>query len=186
MTQVSANKVVTLVFELKDKSGKVLDQADDTSPLVYLHGVGNLPEGIERAADGMTAGQKKHAALAAKDAFGERDPSKVEKIGRHHLGKNAKGVRVGDMLSLESKDGAAKEAVVVALTPVTMTLDFNHPLAGMDVELDLHVVALRDSTQEERDHGHAHGDDHEGHGHDHDHAHEHDHGHAHEHDHGHK
>lgn len=209
MTQVENNKVVSLLFTLKDKQGNTLDQATEQSPLVYLHGHGNLPPGIERQAAGMALGQQKDVDLAAKDAFGDRDPNKVEKIGRHHLGKNAKGVRLGDMLQLQTKDGQVREATVTALTPVTITLDFNHPLAGMDVSLSLKVLAMRDATDEEKAHGHAHGaDGHEGHDHghgdhdhDHDHGHDHDHhghdhahehhdhdhaGHSHDHDHGHK
>ncbi|GEM_PF-602149 len=187
MTQVAAHKVVSLAFTLKDKEGNTLDQAPEDSPLVYLHGHNNLPPGIERQADGMDQGAHKEVQLTAKDAFGDRDPAKVEKIGRHHLGKNAKGVRLGDMLQLQTKDGQVREATVTALTPVTITLDFNHPLAGMDVGLSLKVLSVRDATDEEKAHGHAHGaDGHEGHddhGHDHDHDHDHDHAHEHGHDH---
>ncbi|MBI5498061.1 MAG: peptidylprolyl isomerase [Deltaproteobacteria bacterium] len=180
MTHVAANKVVTMSFQLKDKDGKLLDEADATHPLTYLHGHDNLPTGIEKVVEGAAVGEAREAALAAKDAFGTRDEAKVEKIGRHHLPAKAK-VRVGDLLTLESRDGV-RDAVVTALTPVTVTLDFNHPLAGRDVQVAMKVISIRDASDEEKEHGHAHGP--EGHGHDHDHDHGHEHEHDHEHDHG--
>ena len=191
--QVASNSVVKLAFKLQS-AGEVLDEAEDKDPLVYLHGVGTLPKGLEDAITGMSPGERKDVHLEPAVAFGERDPAKVEKVGRHRMGNKAR-FRVGDNLTLETGDGV-KQATVTAMTPVTVTLDFNHPLAGVAIDVSIHVLDVRDSTDGERTHGHAHGwdgtehahdhshdHDHEGHDHDHDHgAHDHDHG-GHDHDH---
>lgn len=182
MSTVESNKVVQLVFKLKNAKGETLDEAGEKSPLVYLHGAGALPAGIEKQLNGMAAGDKKDAHLTAADAFGVRDEKRIEKVGRHHFGAKAR-FKVGDVLRLETEEGV-KEATVLAMTPVTVTLDFNHPLAGQELDVSLHVLAARDATDEEKAHGHAHGwegkphnagghdhsHDHEGHDHDHDHA----------------
>jgi len=187
MTQVADNKVVTLAFVLKDKSGEILDQSDEENPLVYLHGLGTLPKGVEGALNGMNVGDKKDVDVAAADAFGVRDETKVEKVARHKLGKNIKPKK-GDVLRIETEEGV-NDVTVVNVTPVTVTLDLNHPLAGRDIQCSLHVLAVRDASAEEIEHRHAHGPDghghdhhdHEGHDHDHDHA-GHDHSHSHDHD----
>ena len=46
-----------------------------------------------------------------------------------------------------------------------MTVDGNHPLAGVALNFDIKVEAIREATAEELEHGHAHGPD--GHHHDH-------------------
>ena len=38
-----------------------------------------------------------------------------------------------------------------------ITIDFNHPFAGMNLNFDLELVDVRDATVEELAHGHVHG-----------------------------
>jgi FKBP-type peptidyl-prolyl cis-trans isomerase SlyD len=37
-------------------------------------------------------------------------------------------------------------------------IDFNHPMAGVDLFFTGHVANVRDAEQAELDHGHIHGD----------------------------
>jgi len=53
--------------------------------------------------------------------------------------------------------------IVTEISDDQVTLDANHPLAGMALNFDVKVVAVRASTEEERTHGHAH--DADGHAH---------------------
>jgi FKBP-type peptidyl-prolyl cis-trans isomerase SlyD len=39
----------------------------------------------------------------------------------------------------------------------TVTIDFNHPLAGKNLNFDLELLDVRDATAEELAHGHVHG-----------------------------
>ena len=39
----------------------------------------------------------------------------------------------------------------------TVTVDGNHPLAGMSLNFDVQITEVREATQEEKDHGHVHG-----------------------------
>jgi FKBP-type peptidyl-prolyl cis-trans isomerase SlyD len=171
MTQVANDKVASVVLTLKDNAGQVLDEAPESHPLVYLHGRGQLPLGIERALEGMGPLENKDVHLSAEDAFGRHDPSKIEKMARHRLGGKVKAKK-GDILRVQTEDGII-EATVLALTPVTVTLDFNHPLAGKELDVSLRVLKVRDATAEELSHGHVHGEGGVDHGHEH--AHEHDH-----------
>jgi FKBP-type peptidyl-prolyl cis-trans isomerase SlyD len=44
-----------------------------------------------------------------------------------------------------------------------VTLDANHPLAGVDLAFEVEITAVRAATPEELAHGHAHGADGAGH-----------------------
>jgi FKBP-type peptidyl-prolyl cis-trans isomerase SlyD len=65
-------------------------------------------------------------------------------------------IKVGDRF----RAGSGPQAPVVVVTAVTethVTLDGNHPLAGMDLAFDIEVTEVRDATEEELAHGHVHG-----------------------------
>jgi len=51
------------------------------------------------------------------------------------------------------------EATIVAINEDTVTLDFNHPLAGKSLNFDVNILEVREATPEEIEHGHVHGDD---------------------------
>jgi len=46
---------------------------------------------------------------------------------------------------------------VLDVNPEQVTVDANHPLAGVTLNFDVKVVDVRDATQDELSHGHAHG-----------------------------
>jgi FKBP-type peptidyl-prolyl cis-trans isomerase SlyD len=46
---------------------------------------------------------------------------------------------------------------VTAVSPEEITVDANHPLAGMELKFDVTIVNVRAATKEELDHGHVHG-----------------------------
>jgi FKBP-type peptidyl-prolyl cis-trans isomerase SlyD len=37
-------------------------------------------------------------------------------------------------------------------------MDFNHPLAGVDLHFEVEVLEIREATKDELDHGHVHGE----------------------------
>jgi FKBP-type peptidyl-prolyl cis-trans isomerase SlyD len=39
----------------------------------------------------------------------------------------------------------------------SITVDGNHPLAGVELNFSVEVLEVRDATKEELDHGHVHG-----------------------------
>ncbi|MGB5524443.1 MAG: FKBP-type peptidyl-prolyl cis-trans isomerase, partial [Polyangiales bacterium] len=56
-SKITANKVVTLSYTLRDDGGEVIDQSSDGSPLLYLHGARNIVPGLEEQLDGVAEGE---------------------------------------------------------------------------------------------------------------------------------
>jgi FKBP-type peptidyl-prolyl cis-trans isomerase SlyD len=44
----------------------------------------------------------------------------------------------------------------------TVTIDGNHPMAGIDLNFDVSVLDVREASEEELQHGHVHSHSHEG------------------------
>ncbi|HMF44018.1 MAG TPA: peptidylprolyl isomerase [Polyangia bacterium] len=152
--EVGADKAVTIHYTLRDDAGEVLDSSEGREGLTYLHGAGNIVPGLEKALDGKQVGDELKVKIAPADGYGERDEENIRKVPRRRLpeGKIAPGMR----LRLQTDHGP----MIVAVTAVEgdyVTIDGNHPLAGMTLHFEVKVVEVRDATAEERTHGHVHG-----------------------------
>ncbi len=168
--KVSHLSVVTLDYTVSDESGAVLDSTEGRSPLVYLHGAGYLVPGLEKALNERVAGDQFTLAVPAAEAYGEYDEDLVQKVP----GELFDGMEVaeGDSFVADTDDGH-RPVTVVEVGEDFVKVDANHPLAGMNLNFEVAVKAVRAATAEEIAHGHVHGQDGcGGHGHDHEHAHE--------------
>ncbi len=63
--EISADKVVTIHYTLKDDAGAVLDSSTGGEPLAYIQGHGNLVSGLEKALEGKAGGQQGRGLRAA-------------------------------------------------------------------------------------------------------------------------
>lgn len=153
-------RVISFHYTLWNKGGDVLDKSEDGQPLAYLEGAGQIIEGLERVIALMSVGDKRKVDVAAKDAYGEKDPSLLFKVPASQFPK--KSLKVGDMFQ-SNEAGDHSVYTVVAIQSEHVELDGNHPLAGQDLTFEVEIAGMREATPQELQHGHAHG----GHGHDH-------------------
>lgn len=145
-------------YKLTDPQGQVLDSSHGHGPMAYLHGVGQIIPGLEKALEGKGAGEKLAVTVEPDEAYGPRDEQKVRTVMRSKFGRNAR-VEVGMQFQAQSPDGAHGVARVIGLEGDVVTVDANHPLAGVPLTFEVSIEAIRDATDEELEHGHAHGPD---------------------------
>jgi FKBP-type peptidyl-prolyl cis-trans isomerase SlyD len=153
--QIEDNVVVTLQYKLWLDDGEMVEESDADDPLMYLHGHDNIIPGLERALQGMRVGDKKRIVVEPEDAYGEYDPDDVEELALSALPPEL-NPEVGMVLAMEDSEGHEFEAVVTDLDEDTITLDFNHPMAGERLTFDVTITELREASKEELDHGHVH------------------------------
>jgi len=145
---------------LRNDAGEVLDSSKGAEPLTYIHGIGQIIPGLEAALVGRTAGDSLQVRIPAAEAYGERDPDRVQTARRSQFGGETP--EVGLQVRADGPDGP-EVLTIVAVEGDVVTLDANHPLAGIPLTFDVTVAAVRAATEQELAHGHAHGS----HGHDH-------------------
>jgi FKBP-type peptidyl-prolyl cis-trans isomerase SlyD len=138
--------------------GEVVDASDENEPLEFLQGYQNVIPGLERALYGMKIGESKEITVAPKDGYGEVDPDALIDVPRSEFPKDFE-VKPGVDLQLQNQDGELLNAVIVSVSPTTVKLDLNHPLAGKELFFRVSITDLRVATEEELSHGHVHGDD---------------------------
>ena len=152
---VGPGKVVTVAYELKDDEGDVIDTSEDSEPLIYLHGAGNVVDGIENALRGKAVGDRLSVVVPPEDGYGERDEAGVQEVPRKSFDPEAE-LEVGALFMTEDDSGNPIPFWVVEVAEETVVVDLNHPLAGETLHVRAEVLAIRDATPEEREHGHSH------------------------------
>ena len=65
-------------------------------------------------------------------------------------------VEPGMTFQAQGPDGATQRIVVTGVEGDSVTIDANHPLAGVQLHFDVQVVGVREATDEEIAHGHVH------------------------------
>ena len=152
---IAQNRVVTMHYTLKDEQGETIDSSQGHEPLAYIQGIGNIIPGLEDALEGKTKGDKLEVTIAPEDGYGERQENMVQKVAKSGFQGDEELV-VGMQVQVETKNGPAI-AMVSEIAGEDVTLDLNHPLAGVTLNFDVEVMDVREATDEELDHGHVHG-----------------------------
>jgi FKBP-type peptidyl-prolyl cis-trans isomerase SlyD len=139
--------------------GEVLDSSKDAGPLQFLAGYDNIVPGLEREMVGMKIGESKNVLVLPEDGYGEFDEEAFMEVPRSEFPSDME-LETGLELHVTDEDGQHQFAFVESFNDKTVHLDFNHPLAGAELQFNVKVVALREATKEELDHGHAHEEGH--------------------------
>ena len=136
--------LVSLDVSMYDAQGELLEKTE--SPLVYLHGAGDIFPRVEAALAGHEAGFRASVMLEPEDAFGDADASLVHLVECRKLGPK---VEAG--MRYEGLPGRA-DGRIYTVTDVAegmAVLDGNHPLAGYALRFDLHVRRVERASEED-------------------------------------
>ena len=149
--KIEANKVVEFTYVL-EVEGVVVDKTVE-KPLDYIHGTGSLLPKLEEHIEGMEPGCKFDVTLAAADAYGEIDPDRVIDLPKAAFEINGE-VREdllvpGNTIPMLNSVGAVIPGVVLEVTPETVKMDLNHPMAGKTLHFTGEVVSVREATEQE-------------------------------------
>lgn len=149
--QISKHKVAAIHYTLTDNSGMVLDSSQGREPLHYIQGIGNLIPGMEEGLEGKIKGDKFKLTIAPEKGYGVKDDKLTQKVPRSAFG--AQKIEKG--MQFQTNHGQVVTITEIGLSEITV--DANHPLAGVTLNFDVEVISVREATEEELDHGHVHG-----------------------------
>ena len=142
-------------YVLTNNDGDVIDSSIDDAPLSYLHGAGNIVPGLETALLGKSVGENLKVTIQPDDAYGERHDDMVQVVPREMF-QGVEDIQPGMQFQAEAPDGGIQMIVVADVADNEITVDANHPLAGVVLNFDVSIEAVREPTPEELDHGHVH------------------------------
>lgn len=157
---IDNNCVITLQFKLTDADGTEIHTTTPDEPMVYLHGHGELIDGLENALAGKTVGDEVEVTVTPDDGYGEPDPELIQVYPIDNF--NGVEMRVGMELQGKDNEGNFRLLRVTKIEGEDVTVDMNHPLAGKTLTFAVRIDEVRAATETEIAHGHVHldGDEH--------------------------
>ncbi len=152
------NSVVGIEYEVKEVgTTEIVDSNKGSSPLEFITGKGQVIIGLETALVGMEKDESGDILVKASDAYGEINPEAIQELPSDQF----EGIELAEGLVLygQGEQGETVQVVVKSFTEDTVTVDFNHPLAGKDLMFNVTVLEIRDATDEEIATGQVGGED---------------------------
>lgn len=156
--KIENQKVVKAIYEMyvdgEEGKEEMLEKATIKTPLVYCQGEGMMLPKFEEALAGLEEGDKFDFRIACEDAYGDRDEAGLMELDKHMF-YNVDGefdsdrVYVGNIIPMKTSDGQIINAQVVKVSPVKVTIDLNHPLAGENLHFIGEIVGVRDADPAE-------------------------------------
>ena len=149
--QISKHKVASIHYTLKDQEGQIIDTSSGKEPLVFIQGIGNLIPGMEDGLEGKKLGDKFNIKVSPEKGYGVKSDDLIQKVPRSAFGDQ----HIEKGMQFQTNHGNVVTVTNVGLSEITV--DGNHPLAGVELHFDVEVMSVREATAEELEHGHVHG-----------------------------
>lgn len=115
--------------------------SDDTGPMEFVIGAGQLIPKFEAAVIGLEPGESVTVSIPADEAYGQRAEEMVAVIERSEIPAEI-NPEPGHQMEVILEDGSPLPVLVTEVTDKTITLDGNHPLAGRDLTFDIRLVEI--------------------------------------------
>ncbi|WP_404422870.1 peptidylprolyl isomerase [Nibricoccus sp. IMCC34717] len=142
-----SSDVVAFHFTLRDAGGRVIDFSVGGEPVRYLEGANQILDGLEEGLRGLAVGQKARIEVPPHRGYGLRDEALVHRVPRSQIPVEGE-LTVGDRFQTEPDPGAPV-VTIAAVSGDEVTIDGNHPLAGVALYFEVEVVGRRAATPEE-------------------------------------
>ncbi len=140
MLEISPGTLVYLNFAIRLTDGSLIDSNMDSDPVKFEVGDGSLLFGFEKQLFGMKAGETATFPIDAADGFGPHNPDNIQKIGRDQF--NEVEPEVGMIMGFSDPAQGEVPGVICAIDDRYVSVDFNHPLAGRDLEFEVKIHAV--------------------------------------------
>jgi peptidylprolyl isomerase len=138
MARAEIGSSVTISYIGTLDNGRIFYDSGEHGPLNFTIGADQVFAALEQAVIGMKPGEIKNVVLSAAEAYGPRRQENVITVSRQ-LFPAGKELAVGQKLSMEFANGAARVMLVTGVSESGVTLDGNHPLAGQELTFALKV-----------------------------------------------
>jgi peptidyl-prolyl cis-trans isomerase len=164
-------QVISMFYELKDaKTGEILESnMQGGNEISFISGRGHIIDKLEEEVLKLEVGDIKTIIIPAAQACGEYDETAIQMLPKEQFA----GIDLKDGMELfgQGEDGASVRVIVKSISDDDVTVDFNHPYAGKDLEFRVQIFDRRDATEDEiatgivagahtcgcSGHGHEHG-----------------------------
>lgn len=135
---VSKNSIAGIAYTLTNSAtGEELEKTPDDKVMKFKFGVGELLPVFEKNIIGLKANDKFDFIVVAFDAYGPVDPYAIFDIPKDTFDVDGttddKMLQAGNQIPLTDKEGNKHLGLITLVMEDAVTMDFNHPLAGVEL-----------------------------------------------------
>jgi FKBP-type peptidyl-prolyl cis-trans isomerase SlyD len=153
--KIEKNLMISLVYELREQNidGEIVEKIDDTRPLEFIFGTGRLLPAFESNLYSMSKGDKFEFSLDSVNAYGEKREEMIIDVPISvfhtdgHLDENI--CRVGNEVPMMDASGNPLYGIINEISDKFVKMDFNHPMAGVNLFFSGKILDVREATTEE-------------------------------------
>jgi len=153
--KIENNKMVSLIYELRenDSNGRIIEALDESRPLTFIYGTGRLLPVFESNIGLLKTGDNFRFTLNSEMAYGDKREEMIINVPVGVFETNGKInediCRVGNEVPMTDSDGNPLTGIINEITDTYVRMDFNHPMAGLDLFFSGKIVEVREATERE-------------------------------------
>ena len=147
--QIGKDTFVILEYTVRLANGEIVRGENGPASMNFVVGYEQILPSLERRLFGMEEGNTARFVIPAVEAFGEWNPKQqiTRAFDEFPQGRDLQAGKF--VVATNAGTGALYSYYVKAKDEYTVTLDYNHPLAGKDLHYEITIVKVRSATIEE-------------------------------------
>jgi|APSaa5957512535_1039671.scaffolds.fasta_scaffold251039_1 FKBP-type peptidyl-prolyl cis-trans isomerase SlyD len=137
-------------YVIRNANDEIVDSSAGGEALSFVEGDGSTIQGLENALMGKSTGDEFKVTIGPDDAYGWSQRSLIRTVSKDMFDLDVDELKLGMVFQV----GTGEDVEVVKVTGITdegITIDANHPLAGITFNFDITVLEAREATPEELD-----------------------------------
>lgn len=153
--KVEKGKLVTVDYSLfaDGPEGELLEETNADEPMSFIFGHEDMLEAFESALEGKKEGEAFSVLIKSDDAYGPEDESAIVDLPMSTFMVDGELddelLREGELIPMQDEEGNELMGIVLEVKDDVITLDFNHPLAGLDLYFDGQVTKISEPSDED-------------------------------------
>jgi FKBP-type peptidyl-prolyl cis-trans isomerase SlpA len=137
--KIAPGSKVTLHLSLTTIDKSELLSTFGEEPETLVMGDGSLPAGLELALYGLKPGAEQTLVLTPEQAFGSHTDDKIHRLSRSDFPTDME-LKAGNIVGFVTPEGEEMAGTLLKIEEDEVRVDFNHPLAGMDVVFRVEII----------------------------------------------
>ena len=144
--KIAAGTKAKIVYDLKTTEGKTIESVAEEAPIEFAFGVMQLMPEFEEKLTGIESGEHFDITIKAENAYGPVDPYAIFDIPLDTFevdGKvDDKMIQLGNVIPMTDNEGNKHQGKIIKILKEAVTFDFNHPLAGENLNFVGKVISI--------------------------------------------
>ncbi|MFZ5448820.1 MAG: FKBP-type peptidyl-prolyl cis-trans isomerase [Thermodesulfobacteriota bacterium] len=146
--KIDKNSFVTIDYLINLSNNETYPPDGKPEEISFCMGWGAMPPGLEEALLGLEVNDHNVVTLSAEQAYGKFDDELLMEVPRSDFAPEVE-LRPGLVFETENEEGQPVYFIVQEVRPETVLIDFNHPLAGKDLEVSFTIRQVREATPDD-------------------------------------